>query len=198
MHHFYKEYCRQILHLLLGVCICILSFVYNVGYEIVWILLTSSFVFHVWLKRQSRCPGWLCYVERERDLCTFPAKGLVFYACGVALCFLLPSPLREIAILILAVGDSVATVVGVYFGKRRIPWNTSHTIEGLIAAIVSTSIAAACIATHSYLARYIAVIVVVFVLESLPWKQWSRYYDDNIFLPLVSVILLFGIEALSV
>lgn len=87
-------------------------------------------------------------------------------------------------ILILAIGDSLATYIGIYYGKHKLPWNSNKTIEGslgfAIGSICSLLVFPAPITVF--------IIILANVIESLPVRL-----DDNITLPIVASLVYYFI-----
>ncbi len=73
--------------------------------------------------------------ERKDVPRAMPGWGSACYAAGALVCMtFLPDTSRiAAAILILALGDSVSTVVGARFGRTRLPYNSKKSLEGTLA-----------------------------------------------------------------
>ena len=115
---------------------------------------------------------------------TMPGEGSMYYALGALFVLGL---LRENAtaaasvILILAIGDSLATYIGMNYGKNRLPWNNRKTLEGSIGF----AIGAMCVLLVLPLSATLVAILEAVVVESLP------RLDDNITVPVVSSLVYY-------
>jgi dolichol kinase len=109
--------------------------------------------------------GWLLNrLERKEAM---SGDGSMYYALGTL--FIL-GLLREnttaaaSVILILAIGDSLATYIGMTYGKIRLPWNNRKTLEGSIGFTVG----AMCVLLILPSSVTLAAILVAVAFESLP------------------------------
>lgn len=94
---------------------------------------------------------------------------------------LFPKLIAGVVITIVAFSDSIATVIGRFYGRLKIPYNHGKSVEGSIAFLVS-----AFICSIFYLPLGIALIVslVSCIIESLPIEF------DNISIPLGTGLFL--------
>ena len=125
---------------------------------------------------------------------SFPAMSLITRLCirtgeqrrftvapvtlslGVILSLILfPKLIACVAIMVVAFSDSIATVIGRFYGRLKIPYNHGKSVEGSIAFFVS-----AFMCSIFYVPLWTALIVsfVSCIIESLPFKI------DNISVPL--------------
>jgi uncharacterized protein (TIGR00297 family) len=84
-------------------------------------------------------------VERSKRF----APGILFYPLAVLLLILVFPARLDIAAAawgILGIGDGMATIVGVHFGRRRIPWNREKSIAGTVALFLAGGAAGAFLA----------------------------------------------------
>jgi uncharacterized protein (TIGR00297 family) len=98
---------------------------------------------------------------------------------------------------ILAFGDGMASVAGMALGRRKLPWNPRKSWIGTLAYTLFGTLAAAVLLMWTAPGRYtwafaLAVAfggaLVAALLESLP-----QGLDDNLGVPLVSALFLFGL-----
>jgi phosphoserine phosphatase len=121
----------------------------------------------------------LCIRTREQRLFTIAPVTL---SLGIMFSLLLfPKLIASVVIFIVAFSDSIATVIGRFYGRVKIPYNHGKSVEGSIAFLVS-----AFICSIFYLPLGIALIVsfVSCIIESLPIKF------DNISIPLGTGLFL--------
>jgi dolichol kinase len=121
-------------------------------------------------------------VEREGEI---PGEGALYNALGIlfAIGVLRDNPAAAISvILILALGDGFATYIGTIYGRHKLPWNRSKTLEGMVgfaAGAIWALVAMPIPAT-------ILIVVLATIVESLPLKV-----NDNLVLPVISSLLYY-------
>ncbi|MCP4265930.1 MAG: HAD-IB family phosphatase [Candidatus Brocadiaceae bacterium] len=121
----------------------------------------------------------LCVRSSERR--SF-AIAPVTLALGVVLSLLLfPTIIACVTITILACADSIATIVGKFYGKIRIPYNHKKSIEGTAAFFITAFI---CAVIYVPVKTALIVSLVSCIIESLPLKH------DNITIPLGTGLFL--------
>lgn len=138
---------------------------------------------------------------REAEVASGSSIGIILYPLCVLLLILIFWNRLEVAAAswgILAFGDGMASVVGMALGRRKLPWNPRKSWMGTLAYVVFGTAAAAILLQWTALTgRYswefaIAIAfgaaLVAALLESLP-----QGLDDNIGVPLVSALFLFGL-----
>lgn len=92
--------------------------------------------------------------------------------------WLFPNRVAYAAVLAVAVADSAATLVGIKWGRVRLPYNPRKTLEGVLASFAA---AALCALAYLPLGPALAAAVAGALVESLPLGDW-----DNLFLPLAA------------
>jgi uncharacterized protein (TIGR00297 family) len=138
---------------------------------------------------------------RERELATGSSTGIILYPLCVLLLVLIFGQVRlEVAAAawgILAFGDGMASVAGMALGRRKLPWNPHKSWVGSLAYVIFGTLAAAVLlqwtAPGEYawafaLAAGFAAALLAALLESIP-----QGLDDNLGVPLVSALFLFGL-----
>ena len=114
--------------------------------------------------------------SRSRDLGRF-VLGPVTLGIGAMLALLLyPEPAATIAILALAFGDSISSLVGKLYGNLKIPFTGGKTFAGSIACFLVVLSIAYRITGNIYLAVPIAFTATA--LEAFPTRDL-----DNILMP---------------
>lgn len=116
-------------------------------------------------------------------------QGLIWYyfSSGIAL-LLFPWEPLSIAItacLFLAIGDGVSTMLGVHGTHKLIG---PKTYEGTLA-FLATSFIVALFLLPPWLAAFGAIVAALTELIPALWrpqKPWSKLWDDNLLIPLVS------------
>jgi uncharacterized protein (TIGR00297 family) len=126
--------------------------------------------------------------------------GIVLYPLTVLLLILLFYRRLEVAAAawgILAFGDGMATVFGMAFGRRKLPWNPAKSWAGSGAYVAFGTLAAAALLSwtaperrYSWAFALVAAgsaAVLAAALESVP-----QGLDDNLGVPLVAGLFLLG------
>lgn len=122
--------------------------------------------------------------ERPKELKTFPGKGSFFLVLGSFLALLLfEEPIALAAIAIMAIGDSLTAVVGVYFGQIKSPTNPLKHLEGTALAIMAGTVAAFNFVPFekAFIGAFVAML-----FEALTVSFIDRIIDDNLLIPLVA------------
>ncbi|MDD4652031.1 MAG: hypothetical protein PHQ34_07350 [Methanothrix sp.] len=180
------ETARKTLHIASNLFACLM--IWMLGIERTsYIVLTAACVgillMHLALAG-TKVPGmeeWIRKVGREGEI---PGEGALYNALGIlfTISLLRDHPLAAISvILILALGDGLATFAGTRYGKHRLPWNSSKSLEGTAGFALGAS--------FSWLAmpvpETVLIVVLAAIIESLPLRV-----NDNIVLP-AAVSLLY-------
>lgn len=203
LSHFYShlkdklELRRQILHLIVGLILAfavyfeifgVRSLIAIMAFGI--ILSFAALKINIPFVSQS-----LDYFERDKDRFILPGRGVILLFLGATLVlFLFPLKIAFVAILITAVGDAVGPVAGTYLGRLPLPWNKSKHYEGLLFAIVITTLAVWYVMPF-YPAFFVCSITMV--MESVSMKFLGKAIDDNIVVPLTAGAALSIVSFLS-
>lgn len=123
-------------------------------------------------------------LEREEYLRTRPYLGAFtfFLAISLALLFF-PLNISSIAIVVLVIGDSIATIVGIHYGKHKLPYNRRKSLEGSLSGLVASFLA--CMVLANPLTAFLAASIGI-IVESLPIPV-----NDNISIPVSVAVFLF-------
>ncbi len=181
-----RELPRQVFHFFNGTVIALAYTQW--GAKVGWVLILMSLIGWILSWRHTQKPfPWaepvLSFLDRPHDIENFPAKGAVLYglAVGLSLC-IYPYYAALGAIVVLASGDSLSTLVGKAWGKRRWPWNRRLSIEGSLAFFVGGTLYAALFIPFPY--ALVGALAGALV-ETVPWPL-----DDNVSIPLITGALL--------
>jgi dolichol kinase len=120
--------------------------------------------------------------EREKDR-EFPGRGALRFFIGAFFTILIFRNHPEIvagSIIVLALGDSLSTLVGVAYGRHKIFYNKEKSIEGSIGGILAAFIGLLLLTQFPPTIAAIASIVGL-VTESLPLDV-----DDNLTVPIMT------------
>jgi dolichol kinase/membrane-associated phospholipid phosphatase len=185
---------RQIAHALTGIALIVLIKMNYVTAPILAAVLVAGTVM-ITVIRDYRVPGishMLGLFERARDMKFFPGRGAFFFVLGSFLALLLFE--RQIAlagIAIMAVGDAATTVIGIYFGRFKNPFNPEKHLEGTMLAIIISTLAA--FTFVDFHMAFFGAVAGIFV-ESLAIKFIDRVIDDNLLIPLVAGIVMTAVS----
>ena len=157
-------------------------------------LLTSAMAAYLfiefWRLNGVEVPGFhwinrLVLRRRERHGAAFAPLTLALGALGAA--WLFPAPVACAAILIAALADSAAAVIGSRWGRRTWPHNAHKTLLGSTAFL---AVALACGLFWLRFPQAAFLAVAATLIESLPLHEW-----DNFLVPVGAgavVLLAFG------
>ena len=124
--------------------------------------------------------------ERVGVIEEFPGKGALNFFFGSLLVLLLFGSninIAAAAIMILALGDSFATLVGRRFGRHKIFYSREKSVEGSIGGFVPAFLGALI-----FVSPQVALVGALagMAVESLPAK-----IDDNTIIPLTAGLIMF-------
>ncbi len=137
---------------------------------------------------------------REAEVAAGSSIGNILYPLSVLLLILIFWQRLEVAAAawgILAFGDGMASVAGMALGREKLPWNPRKSWVGTGAYVICGALAAAALLLWTAPGRYslafalaagFGAALLAALLESLP-----QGLDDNLGVPLVSALFLFGL-----
>ncbi len=104
--------------------------------------------------------------------------GAIYFFASLALVLFITQDLQiyRVAALVLIVGDGMAGMFGVIYGKTKLPWNQNKTLEGSIAGFIGAAIAVSFILplNYAFLAAFAGIAT-----ETIGWKL-----NDNLTVPM--------------
>jgi len=173
---------RQIIHILIGFIAIAFLLLFGRLTTILAIFFTIfiglTIINQLYLGRRIHIIEW--FIKNfERKNVHFPGWGSACYATGVLLlcCFLTDINIIAASILVIALGDGFATIIG-QIGKIRIPYNKNKKIEGSVALFIGS------LAGYLFIGPLILpVAAIAMIVESLPIG-----IDDNITVPIALII----------
>jgi len=124
----------------------------------------------------------LRHLEREKNL-EKPGIQALYANIGILLSFLLFKELSMFGIIVLAVGDSLSTLFGKFFGRHRIPFNPPKSWEGTLAFFFGSFAVLSFFTDHK---TALLVASLSALLESLDLKV-----DDNLLIPILASFLVY-------
>lgn len=187
-----KELERRLFHLCMGILIVSLIYFDILNATIMGIVVLIALVLSlISLKFKIPVVHWfLSRLDRDEDLKKFPGKGAVFYGIGVFLVLLLfDKDIAMASVIILAIGDSLAPIIGRYHLIKH-PFSERKFLEGALGAGFLAFLAAMLFVTplEAALASLGAMIA-----EGV---ELRANIDDNITMPLVAGLIIWIIRLL--
>lgn len=114
-----------------------------------------------------------------------PLQGAFWFYAGCGLAFLFfPLPVATAACLILAVSDSLSTLVGFHFGKKKILGN--KTLEGTATFFLSSLLIGFMLLPAGAPAAALAATAGELLPELAPGLRRRGLVDDNLIIPLLA------------
>ncbi|MBN2094918.1 MAG: hypothetical protein JW727_02625 [Candidatus Aenigmarchaeota archaeon] len=182
---------RKSFHLIAGICITL--YVYFLGAAfgklVALPILAGVLVFYILQAfRENPINRFLVgNFERDKKARTL-YKGVIFYGLGVSIPILFLDTLSACAVIaILSVGDAAATLIGKFFGKRKL-FGGKKSIEGALGFIVF-SVPAAWVFIHnpaySLFFGFIGALV-----------EFFSPVDDNLAIPIALTAVMLALTLL--
>ena len=181
-----RETARQLFHMIVGVIAMVMLYWFGRGISVV--IVFGITVLGLWAMNarllKSKSPFILIieFFEKkfERTNAPLPGWGSACYSTGVLIVMTVLSDITEISavIFILAVGDSLSTIVG-QKGRIKLPYNGKKTLEGSLVFFLSS------LPVYFFLGPIgIIVVIICTIVETLP------LLDDNLTIPMVATAAL--------
>ncbi|MCK8519059.1 diacylglycerol/polyprenol kinase family protein [Methanoculleus sp. 7T] len=177
-----NESLRQVVHLVFGLGIAGFVFIFDRGLTISVLMLTLfvGFILSDAVARGYTIPVVSPLIENLERRDAAPGKGALFFALGALFCLVFfPKEVVFVGLVVLALLDSVATIVGVRFGRTRI--YNHKSLEGTLAGVAVTA-AALCLLVPPPAALATAAAAGLAELASP--------VDDNLVIPVVACLVL--------
>lgn len=186
-----QELRRQIFHFALGPVIILLFKLGLLSLTSLFIILIAGSVFAV-IASRWKVPGITWFLANfDRPDSGFPGEGAVFYVLG---CFIVlgifPDNIAMGAIMVLAAGDSLATLIGRSIGRRKL---REKTVEGFMAGTAAAFLGALLFVDVA-LAFFGSLGAMLF--EAIELKVFRKKLDDNLFIPVIAGIIMYGVSLL--
>ncbi len=177
-----REIYRQSIHLIFGVLIAFSVLIFKKHLIILLIIsIIIGYLLYFLCKRH-----YIPIISDLLNLCKREGeegKGAIYFAIGMLITLILIDDIKAVffGILVFAIGDSLATIVGIR-GKLKIKY-FGKTIEGFLAFFMSASL----ILCPFYGAYGIFVALLSAMVEFVSKKV---KIDDNLYLPFIVAMLL--------
>ena len=183
------------MHLFIGLFVVLLL---NLNLFSILPMIISLFLFSILLSVFTKLAKpklilfMLKWFDKPEDVDTFPGKGAVFYLAGILLSLLFfDSRIASAAIIILAVGDPAAHIIGKYYGKKKIIINNKKLLEGTMAGTLLGTFAASI-----FMPIPIAFFGAASGMMAEAFDIQFLHLDDNLFIPLTSGLVMTIIQSL--
>lgn len=183
---------RQSFHALLGVII-VLGVLYGILDVKRLLLVFIAGVAVSALSVRYEIPGVSWFLDQfgRRDE-KIPGKGAMFFLLGSLIVIaLFPQGIALASVLVLAFGDSVATIVGMHVGK--IKSISRKTLEGFFSGAFAGFLGA--LFFVDYVSAF-AASVAAMCFELLDIRFGIKVIDDNLMVPLVAASVMYVIALL--
>ncbi|MDD1718376.1 MAG: phosphatidate cytidylyltransferase [Methanoregulaceae archaeon] len=176
------ETIRKASHFVFGIGIAafILTFEKQLVISVLAIVLLAGLILSELVSKGYRIPVVSAAIEMMERKDVTPGKGALFFAMGALIPLILLGPAEvAVGVLALAVLDSVATVVGLRFGRYRI--YNGKSMEGAAGGIAATAIVLLLLLPPE---RAVLVAVIAGAVELL------SPVDDNLVIPIIVAVVL--------
>jgi len=179
-----NELYRQLVHLVIGLLFAAAAFFLPKS-AFLWVSGTLLVVFVLMILFLREELSWL-FSALEREHAAFTGKGGFFYFLGAFLTGLLFWEHAAMALLVLAIADSAATIIGTLYRSPSLPYNHRKTLVGSVSFFVVSSL----VLSIEYQVLHIFFIAFLLTaLESFDYRE-IPFLDDNLVIPVVTAYLL--------
>lgn len=192
-----KELSRQLVHLSGVLFVIVAQFTQKEVAAAYFFLIALTFLlyaFHIKKARKSfsrlldamdkKVRGKVLSFEREGPL--FQGVFWFYFSCGLVF-LLFPKDIATVACLVLAVSDSLATIIGYHLGRNRF---RGKSVEGSMAFLISAFAVAYLIMPEKALIVALAGFLGELAPEIAPKLRKRGLLDDNLLIPLFVAIAL--------
>lgn len=177
-----NESLRQVVHLVFGLGIAgfVLFFDRDLTLSVLMLALFVGFILSDAVSRGYTIPVVSAVIASLERRDAAPGRGALFFALGALFCLVFfDKEVAFIGLVVLALLDSVTTLVGVRFGRTRI--YNHKSLEGTLAGLAATA-AALCLLVAPPIALATAAVTALAELVSP--------VDDNLIVPVVACLAL--------
>ncbi len=187
---------RKAVHLLFGIFTAAAVYSGMVGAaELLFIVIAGVIISFASRVMDIPVISWfIAKLERDDAKKNFSGKGPVYFFAGSLLSVLFfEKNIALASIAILALGDSVAPLVG-QFGRIRHPMSADKTLEGLAAGVAAAFAGAALFVSPL---EALAAGACAMLAEGADIKFAGNKLDDNLVIPLVAGSVITAIRILG-
>ncbi len=190
------EFRRKLLHITSGILAVIALKYWGLGIFFFMLLLVVGLLVSV-ISSRHRLPliGWFLDTF-DRPGGPLPGWGSITYVISVILLlgFFGKGDITYASIMILALGDSVSSMVGMRLEKSTRLWKTRHPLsadkllEGTLFGFVAASLGAMLFVSIS---EAVVASAVAMTVETIEFRVRKHPVDDNVLVPLSAALALF-------
>lgn len=127
-------------------------------------------------------------LERPAERRLLPGRGvIILFLATTLLLAIFPPIIVFYALLITAIGDAVGPLLGLFYGRHKLPWNRAKHWEGLIGSIFITGLV---LTPDLGLGAALISASTAMIAESVPLAVADRQLDDNLIVPFTAAITL--------
>ena len=186
---------RKICHAVLGLSFLYLFVYSGLSETVIWLitgpLLLWAFSLETARHLNPRINQWVCQrfklVMREREKTR--VSSAIFYMLAMSIVyFVFPSKVLVLTMLFIAIGDPVAGIVGVYWGRRKLAPHVS--LEGFAACAVTCALLAGlCVGLLFDAGLSMSALLLFSLLSGVIGAMAESSFkkiDDNLVMPLLS------------
>ena len=177
---------RQLFHLFFGVFLVLLLYFDILNLTILAIILIIGLILSM-LSKHYKIPYVSWFLSKfDREDVRFPGEGAFFLILGAALVIgIFPKNIALASLMILALGDSFAHLIGKAYGIKKF---AHKTMIGTLAGISFGFLGALFFVTP-----VTALLGAGFAMffEAFDLKVLNSKVDDNLFIPVVSSIIMY-------
>lgn len=176
---------RQILHLIFGLIVSVFVYSGFLGVAELLSIVSAGIIISI-ISKKYKIPVIIWFLdkfERADAKAKFPGRGAIYFFAGALLSVLLfHKSVAAASVVILALGDSVAPLIG-QFGRIRHPFSDAKFLEGMIAGIIAASIGASFFVNP---VEAFAASVFAMIAEGIDINLFNEKVDDNLIVPVVA------------
>ena len=128
-------------------------------------------------------------ILRKHELSDF--TGAIYVMVSAVICIaIFPGSIAFLSLAFLAIGDTLAALVGIHYGKRKLK-GQKKSLEGSIACFLGTFIFGVLYYIFDHQLGLPLGSIMVGAIGAAMSEAWNVSFDDNLKIPLVSGILMY-------
>lgn len=177
------EFLRKIVHLFVGIWISLIILLVEkeLTIKLFSLAIIVGLIWSETLIRGFHIPLISSIIDRLERQEVIPGKGALFFVVSALICTIFfPSRVAFIAILVLSILDSTATIVGKRFGRMRI--YNKKSIEGALSGSLITA---------TVLLIFLPIPLSILISVFAGFVELISPIDDNLLIPVVVCMLLY-------
>lgn len=196
---------RQLIHILTGAgCIIVIYISGDRAVPVFAVLLAVAVSASVLFKHPDisrKTSGIFNRLARPR-IQTVKMQGTILLLSGVLVTlFFFPRNIAYASVAIVALGDSIATVVGVLIGRHRLPYSKSKTVEGTVSGLAAAFAGALMFVSPvqavagAFGGMFIESVIKLQTVRKVSLTGLVKFFlNDNFLIPVFSAMIMFAIR----